>query len=92
MVPLKTNRKKKSRLVCSIAPKNPEPNWSRTRAYLVKRGTRLTSVFSLIWSRNTNRFDFCLQESDSGGDSGYPSERRSEGDPNDHVDGVKISF
>uniref|UniRef100_A0A671X457 Eukaryotic elongation factor 2 kinase n=1 Tax=Sparus aurata TaxID=8175 RepID=A0A671X457_SPAAU len=45
-------------------------------------------VFSLIWSRNTNRFDFCLQESDSGGDSGYPSERRSEGDPNDHVDGL----
>lgn len=29
-----------------------------------------------------------LQESESGGDSGYPSERRSEGDPNDHVDGV----
>uniref|UniRef100_A0A4W6DKV2 Eukaryotic elongation factor 2 kinase n=1 Tax=Lates calcarifer TaxID=8187 RepID=A0A4W6DKV2_LATCA len=27
-------------------------------------------------------------ESDSGGDSGYPSERRSEGDPNDHVDGL----
>uniref|UniRef100_A0A672FT51 Eukaryotic elongation factor 2 kinase n=1 Tax=Salarias fasciatus TaxID=181472 RepID=A0A672FT51_SALFA len=24
----------------------------------------------------------------SGGDSGYPSERRSEGDPNDHVDGL----
>uniref|UniRef100_A0A671X861 Eukaryotic elongation factor 2 kinase n=1 Tax=Sparus aurata TaxID=8175 RepID=A0A671X861_SPAAU len=39
-------------------------------------------------NRNTNRFDFCLQESDSGGDSGYPSERRSEGDPNDHVDGL----
>ncbi|XP_030256289.1 eukaryotic elongation factor 2 kinase isoform X6 [Sparus aurata] len=28
------------------------------------------------------------KESDSGGDSGYPSERRSEGDPNDHVDGL----
>uniref|UniRef100_A0A3Q3L193 Eukaryotic elongation factor 2 kinase n=1 Tax=Mastacembelus armatus TaxID=205130 RepID=A0A3Q3L193_9TELE len=27
-------------------------------------------------------------ESDSGGDSGYPSERRSEGDPNDHIDGL----
>uniref|UniRef100_A0A3B3YER6 Eukaryotic elongation factor 2 kinase n=1 Tax=Poecilia mexicana TaxID=48701 RepID=A0A3B3YER6_9TELE len=27
----------------------------------------------------------------SGGDSGYPSERRSEGDPNDHVDGVSAS-
>uniref|UniRef100_A0A8C3AUE3 Eukaryotic elongation factor 2 kinase n=1 Tax=Cyclopterus lumpus TaxID=8103 RepID=A0A8C3AUE3_CYCLU len=25
-----------------------------------------------------------------GGDSGYPSERRSEGDPHDHVDGVNI--
>uniref|UniRef100_A0A7N6FAY7 Eukaryotic elongation factor 2 kinase n=1 Tax=Anabas testudineus TaxID=64144 RepID=A0A7N6FAY7_ANATE len=31
-------------------------------------------------------------DSESGGDSGYPSERRSEGDPNDHVDGVKTSF
>ncbi|XP_035797539.1 eukaryotic elongation factor 2 kinase isoform X5 [Amphiprion ocellaris] len=30
------------------------------------------------------------KESDSGGDSGYPSERRSEGDPNDHVDGRKM--
>ncbi|XP_053710014.1 eukaryotic elongation factor 2 kinase isoform X4 [Synchiropus splendidus] len=28
------------------------------------------------------------KESDSGGDSGYPSERRSEGDPNDHMDGM----
>uniref|UniRef100_G3NEX6 Eukaryotic elongation factor 2 kinase n=1 Tax=Gasterosteus aculeatus aculeatus TaxID=481459 RepID=G3NEX6_GASAC len=28
------------------------------------------------------------RESDSGGDSGFPSERRSEGDPNDHVDGL----
>ncbi|XP_056221408.1 eukaryotic elongation factor 2 kinase isoform X1 [Seriola aureovittata] len=30
------------------------------------------------------------KESDSGGDSGYPSERRSEGDPSDHVDGRKM--
>nr|XP_029132116.1 eukaryotic elongation factor 2 kinase-like isoform X3 [Labrus bergylta] len=30
----------------------------------------------------------CRQESDSGSDSGYPSERRSEGDPNDNVDGL----
>ncbi|XP_019962356.2 eukaryotic elongation factor 2 kinase isoform X3 [Paralichthys olivaceus] len=30
------------------------------------------------------------KESDSGGDSGYPSERRSEGDPSDHVDGRKV--
>ncbi|KAM6898777.1 eukaryotic elongation factor 2 kinase isoform 1-T1 [Lycodopsis pacificus] len=29
------------------------------------------------------------KDSDSGGDSGYPSERRSEGDPNDHVDGAR---
>ncbi|XP_034564369.1 eukaryotic elongation factor 2 kinase isoform X2 [Notolabrus celidotus] len=28
------------------------------------------------------------KESDSGGDSGYPSERRSDGDLNDHVDGL----
>ncbi|XP_068610486.1 eukaryotic elongation factor 2 kinase isoform X1 [Brachionichthys hirsutus] len=28
------------------------------------------------------------KEADSGGDSGYPSERRSEGDPNDHADGA----
>uniref|UniRef100_I3KFN6 Eukaryotic elongation factor 2 kinase n=1 Tax=Oreochromis niloticus TaxID=8128 RepID=I3KFN6_ORENI len=27
-------------------------------------------------------------ESENGGDSGYPSERRSEGDPNDHIDGL----
>uniref|UniRef100_A0A3Q3ABH6 Eukaryotic elongation factor 2 kinase n=1 Tax=Kryptolebias marmoratus TaxID=37003 RepID=A0A3Q3ABH6_KRYMA len=26
----------------------------------------------------------------SGGDSGYPSERRSEGDPNDHIDGFSV--
>uniref|UniRef100_A0A8C4IMT9 Eukaryotic elongation factor 2 kinase n=1 Tax=Dicentrarchus labrax TaxID=13489 RepID=A0A8C4IMT9_DICLA len=30
----------------------------------------------------------CITDPDSGGDSGYPSERRSEGDPNDHVDGL----
>lgn len=29
-----------------------------------------------------------VQDSENGSDSGYPSERRSEGDPNDHVDGV----
>uniref|UniRef100_A0A8C6L2E8 Eukaryotic elongation factor 2 kinase n=1 Tax=Nothobranchius furzeri TaxID=105023 RepID=A0A8C6L2E8_NOTFU len=29
-----------------------------------------------------------LSDSESGGDSGYPSERRSEGEPNDHVDGL----
>uniref|UniRef100_A0A8C9XE45 Eukaryotic elongation factor 2 kinase n=1 Tax=Sander lucioperca TaxID=283035 RepID=A0A8C9XE45_SANLU len=31
---------------------------------------------------------YCTCESDSGGDSGYPSEMRSDGDPNDHVDGL----
>uniref|UniRef100_A0A8C7Y8R4 Eukaryotic elongation factor 2 kinase n=1 Tax=Oryzias sinensis TaxID=183150 RepID=A0A8C7Y8R4_9TELE len=30
------------------------------------------------------------QESESGGDSGYPSERRSEPDSSDHMDGVNI--
>ncbi|XP_039895312.1 eukaryotic elongation factor 2 kinase isoform X2 [Simochromis diagramma] len=30
------------------------------------------------------------RESENGGDSGYPSERRSEGDPNDHIDGRKM--
>uniref|UniRef100_A0A8C5DVL8 Eukaryotic elongation factor 2 kinase n=1 Tax=Gouania willdenowi TaxID=441366 RepID=A0A8C5DVL8_GOUWI len=30
-------------------------------------------------------------ESESGGDSGYPSEKRSDGDPNDHIDGVGLS-
>uniref|UniRef100_A0A8C5DZJ8 Eukaryotic elongation factor 2 kinase n=1 Tax=Gouania willdenowi TaxID=441366 RepID=A0A8C5DZJ8_GOUWI len=34
---------------------------------------------------------FFLQESESGGDSGYPSEKRSDGDPNDHIDGVGLS-
>lgn len=28
------------------------------------------------------------QDSENGSDSGYPSEKRSEGDPNDHVDAV----
>ncbi|XP_040924591.1 eukaryotic elongation factor 2 kinase isoform X5 [Betta splendens] len=28
------------------------------------------------------------KEAENGSDSGYPSERRSEGDPNDHVDGL----
>uniref|UniRef100_A0AAQ5XAR4 Eukaryotic elongation factor 2 kinase n=1 Tax=Amphiprion ocellaris TaxID=80972 RepID=A0AAQ5XAR4_AMPOC len=38
--------------------------------------------------KHSHFLNSCLQESDSGGDSGYPSERRSEGDPNDHVDGL----
>ncbi|XP_077959445.1 eukaryotic elongation factor 2 kinase isoform X3 [Gasterosteus aculeatus] len=37
-------------------------------------------------ANNNNHGEY--KESDSGGDSGFPSERRSEGDPNDHVDGA----
>ncbi|XP_055006004.1 eukaryotic elongation factor 2 kinase isoform X3 [Boleophthalmus pectinirostris] len=32
------------------------------------------------------------RDSESGGDSGYPSERRSEGDPNDQVDGRRMAI
>ncbi|XP_062270007.1 eukaryotic elongation factor 2 kinase isoform X4 [Platichthys flesus] len=32
------------------------------------------------------------KELDSGSDSGYPSERRSEGDPSDHVDGAQHRY
>ncbi|XP_028287501.1 eukaryotic elongation factor 2 kinase isoform X4 [Parambassis ranga] len=35
---------------------------------------------------NTNSGEH--KDSENGGDSGYPSEKRSEGDPNDHVDGA----
>ncbi|XP_028287502.1 eukaryotic elongation factor 2 kinase isoform X5 [Parambassis ranga] len=35
---------------------------------------------------NTNSGEH--KDSENGGDSGYPSEKRSEGDPNDHVDGL----
>ncbi|CAJ1080009.1 eukaryotic elongation factor 2 kinase isoform X3 [Xyrichtys novacula] len=37
---------------------------------------------------NSNNNTAEHNESESGGDSGYPSERRSEGDPSDHVDGA----
>ncbi|XP_028287499.1 eukaryotic elongation factor 2 kinase isoform X2 [Parambassis ranga] len=37
---------------------------------------------------NTNSGEH--KDSENGGDSGYPSEKRSEGDPNDHVDGRKM--
>ncbi|XP_031171087.1 eukaryotic elongation factor 2 kinase isoform X6 [Sander lucioperca] len=37
---------------------------------------------------NNNNNTVEHKESDSGGDSGYPSEMRSDGDPNDHVDGL----
>nr|XP_015818361.2 eukaryotic elongation factor 2 kinase isoform X3 [Nothobranchius furzeri] len=37
-------------------------------------------------NNNNNTSDH--KDSESGGDSGYPSERRSEGEPNDHVDGA----
>ncbi|XP_071763881.1 eukaryotic elongation factor 2 kinase isoform X2 [Centroberyx gerrardi] len=38
--------------------------------------------------RFNNNYTSEHKESESGGDSGYPSERRSEGDPNDHADGL----
>ncbi|XP_039644370.1 eukaryotic elongation factor 2 kinase isoform X6 [Perca fluviatilis] len=37
---------------------------------------------------NNNNNTVEHKESDSSGDSGYPSEMRSDGDPNDHVDGL----
>ncbi|XP_078135106.1 eukaryotic elongation factor 2 kinase isoform X3 [Sander vitreus] len=37
---------------------------------------------------NNNNNTVEHKESDSGGDSGYPSEMRSDGDPNDHIDGL----
>uniref|UniRef100_A0AAQ5YCH7 Eukaryotic elongation factor 2 kinase n=1 Tax=Amphiprion ocellaris TaxID=80972 RepID=A0AAQ5YCH7_AMPOC len=49
------------------------------------------SPLILPYFKHSHFLNSCLQESDSGGDSGYPSERRSEGDPNDHVDG-KVTF
>uniref|UniRef100_A0A3B3I0C9 Eukaryotic elongation factor 2 kinase n=1 Tax=Oryzias latipes TaxID=8090 RepID=A0A3B3I0C9_ORYLA len=48
-----------------------------------------TAVGSLGDSQLLFHFLFC-QESESGGDSGYPSERRSEPDSSDHMDGVNI--
>uniref|UniRef100_A0A673BVD4 Eukaryotic elongation factor 2 kinase n=1 Tax=Sphaeramia orbicularis TaxID=375764 RepID=A0A673BVD4_9TELE len=44
---------------------------------------RFASTTATVYSGYTPFMD-----SESGGDSGYPSERRSEGDPNDHVDGL----
>ncbi|XP_072228913.1 eukaryotic elongation factor 2 kinase isoform X2 [Leuresthes tenuis] len=49
-------------------------------------GSSFTGMYEHDRFNNNNAGDH--RESESGGDSGYPSERRSEGDPNDHVDGV----
>ncbi|XP_042252902.1 eukaryotic elongation factor 2 kinase isoform X2 [Thunnus maccoyii] len=49
-------------------------------------GLSFTGSYENDRLNNNNTGDH--KEPDSGGDSGYPSERRSEGDPNDHVDGA----
>ncbi|XP_075312948.1 eukaryotic elongation factor 2 kinase isoform X6 [Odontesthes bonariensis] len=51
-------------------------------------GFSFTGMYEHERLNNNNAGDH--KESESGGDSGYPSERRSEGDPNDHVDGRKM--
>ncbi|MEQ2171195.1 hypothetical protein GOODEAATRI_008161 [Goodea atripinnis] len=49
-------------------------------------GLSLSGMYEHDRLNNNNTADY--KDSESGGDSGYPSERRSEGDPNDHVDGA----
>ncbi|KAM7381373.1 hypothetical protein PAMA_012287 [Pampus argenteus] len=49
-------------------------------------GLSFTGMYENERLNNNNNGDH--KEPDSGGDSGYPSERRSEGDLNDHVDGA----
>uniref|UniRef100_A0A3Q3NJK4 Eukaryotic elongation factor 2 kinase n=1 Tax=Labrus bergylta TaxID=56723 RepID=A0A3Q3NJK4_9LABR len=49
-------------------------------------GYTLTGMYEYERLNNNNTGEH--KESDSGSDSGYPSERRSEGDPNDNVDGL----
>ncbi|KAM7381375.1 hypothetical protein PAMA_012287 [Pampus argenteus] len=49
-------------------------------------GLSFTGMYENERLNNNNNGDH--KEPDSGGDSGYPSERRSEGDLNDHVDGL----
>ncbi|XP_029384309.1 eukaryotic elongation factor 2 kinase isoform X2 [Echeneis naucrates] len=49
-------------------------------------GLSFTGMYEQERLNNNNKDDH--KESENGGDSGYPSERRSEGDPNDHVDGA----
>uniref|UniRef100_A0A8C3GAZ5 Eukaryotic elongation factor 2 kinase n=1 Tax=Cyclopterus lumpus TaxID=8103 RepID=A0A8C3GAZ5_CYCLU len=46
------------------------------------------SPLGTVSMNNVITYCTCVTDSDSGGDSGYPSERRSEGDPHDHVDGL----
>ncbi|CAI5658478.1 eukaryotic elongation factor 2 kinase isoform X4 [Oreochromis niloticus] len=47
-------------------------------------GSSFTGMYEHDRMSNTSEH----RESENGGDSGYPSERRSEGDPNDHIDGI----
>ncbi|XP_013862563.1 eukaryotic elongation factor 2 kinase isoform X2 [Austrofundulus limnaeus] len=49
-------------------------------------GVSLTGTYEHDRLNNNNTSEH--KDSESGGDSGYPSERRSEGDPNDHIDGA----
>lgn len=51
---------------------------------------RLPARTSLHLANRMSMLSSSSQDGENGSDSGYPSERRSEGDPNDHVDGVKI--
>ncbi|XP_061763407.1 eukaryotic elongation factor 2 kinase-like isoform X1 [Nerophis ophidion] len=51
-------------------------------------GLSFTGMFEQERIDNTGEH----RDSDSGGDSGYPSEKRSEGDPNDHVDGARQRY
>ncbi|XP_062381873.1 eukaryotic elongation factor 2 kinase isoform X4 [Sardina pilchardus] len=46
----------------------------------------------LGWSISNESNDTDHQDSENGGDSGYPSERRSEGDPADHADKVRPNY
>ncbi|KAM4526727.1 eukaryotic elongation factor 2 kinase isoform 3-T3 [Fundulus diaphanus] len=51
-------------------------------------GLSLAGMYEHDRLNNNNNNTADHKDSESGGDSGYPSERRSEGDPNDHVDGA----
>uniref|UniRef100_A0A8C7Y8Q9 Eukaryotic elongation factor 2 kinase n=1 Tax=Oryzias sinensis TaxID=183150 RepID=A0A8C7Y8Q9_9TELE len=54
-------------------------------------GESLCFMSDFFFTNSQLLFHFLFwQESESGGDSGYPSERRSEPDSSDHMDGVNI--
>lgn len=72
-------------LHCSVPP---EPIKLIGSARTNQFGSARTNQFHL--SNQMSMLLFFSQDGENGSDSGYPSERRSEGDPNDHVDGVKI--